>query len=160
VVAAAGITGPAIYRHFDGKSAVLVALIDRVIDDLTSDATRVVSSGADPATMLRELIASHVRIVIEDHTLMRVYHSEIASLPAADSRRLRRRQRLYVEEWVRVLALLRPEASDPVLRALVHAAIGAIQSTLFYRSDLRSDQVAGLMADVAAAALFAPAQPG
>ena len=33
--AAAGITGPAIYRHFDGKSAVLVAMFDHVIDDLS-----------------------------------------------------------------------------------------------------------------------------
>ena len=31
--AAAGITGPAVYRHFDGKSAVLVAMFDHVIAD-------------------------------------------------------------------------------------------------------------------------------
>jgi AcrR family transcriptional regulator len=32
--AAAGITGSGVYRHFDSKSAVLVALFDRAIDDL------------------------------------------------------------------------------------------------------------------------------
>ena len=37
--AAAGITGSAIYRHFDGKSAVLVAMFDHVIDDLSGEAS-------------------------------------------------------------------------------------------------------------------------
>jgi AcrR family transcriptional regulator len=32
--AAAGITGSAIYRHFDGKSGVLVTMFERVIDEL------------------------------------------------------------------------------------------------------------------------------
>lgn len=35
--AVAGITGAGIYRHFDSKSAVLVALFDRVIDGLVRE---------------------------------------------------------------------------------------------------------------------------
>ena len=38
---AAGVTGSAIYRHFDSKSAVLVALFDRVIDRLRRDQRRI-----------------------------------------------------------------------------------------------------------------------
>src|SRR5690349_6885067 len=78
-----------IYRHFDGKSAVLVALYDRVIDELTRGSAEILTRGLDPAATLTHLIEAHVRIVLEDRTLMRVYHSEIASLPADDSRRLR-----------------------------------------------------------------------
>ncbi len=158
--AAAGVTGSAIYRHFEGKSAVLVALFDRVIDDLTHDVTEIVSAGSEPLTMLREIIRSHIRIVTVDRTLMRVYHSEVANLPADDSRRLRRRQRLYIEEWVHMLAVLRPTTTDAVLRALVHASIGAVQSTLFYQSGLATDQLAELMAAVAEAALLVPAPSG
>src|ERR1700761_6490030 len=101
--AAAGIVGSGIYRHFDGKSAVLVALFDRVIDDLTRDSAAILARGLDPADTLAQLIDAHVRIVLEDRTLMRVYHTEIAHLPADDSHRLRRKQRLYIEEWVHVL---------------------------------------------------------
>ena len=36
--AAAGVTGPAIYRHFGAKASVLTAVFDRVIDAVTSDA--------------------------------------------------------------------------------------------------------------------------
>jgi hypothetical protein len=69
---------------------------------------------------------------------------------------LRRKQRLYIEEWVHVLAQLRPDAGDATVRALVHAAVGAIQSVLFYRSGLADDQLAGLMSSVAETSMFAP----
>jgi AcrR family transcriptional regulator len=154
--AAAGIVGSGIYRHFDGKSAVLVALFDRVIDDLTRAAAEILSRRLEPAQTLKELIAAHVRITLEDRMLMRVYHNEIASLPAEDNRRLRRKQRIYIEEWVHVLDVLRPEADDAVLRALVHAGIGAVHSTLFYSSGLPVGRLAKLMAAAAEATMFIP----
>jgi AcrR family transcriptional regulator len=154
--AAAGIVGSGIYRHFDGKSAVLVAMFDRVIDDLTRAAAEILARGLEPAPTLRELIAAHVRITLEDRMLMRVYHNEIASLPADDNRRLRRKQRIYIEEWVHVLDVLRPDVDDAVLRALVHAGIGAVHSTLFYSSGLPAARLAKLMAAAAEATMFIP----
>jgi AcrR family transcriptional regulator len=154
--AAAGIVGSGIYRHFDGKSAVLVALFDRVIDDLTRGAAQILSRGLEPEQTLRELIAAHVRITLEDRMLMRVYHNEIASLPAEDNRRLRRKQRIYIEEWVHILDVLRPEVDDAAARALVHAGIGAVHSTLFYSSGLPAGRLAKLMAAAAEATLFIP----
>ena len=154
--AAAGITGPAIYRHFDGKSAVLVAMFDHVIDDLSGEASEIVATGADALATLRGLIQTQVRFVLRDRTLAQVYHNEVANLPEEDRHRLRRKQRLYIEEWVHVLAQLRPDAGDATVRALVHAAVGAIQSVLFYRSGLADDQLAELMSSVAETSMFAP----
>jgi AcrR family transcriptional regulator len=154
--AAAGIVGSGIYRHFDGKSAVLVAMFDRVIDDLTRGAAEILSRGLEPAQTLKEFIAAHVRITLEDRMLMRVYHNEIASLPTDDNRRLRRKQRIYLEERVHILSLLRPEADDAVVRALVHAGIGAVHSTLFYQSGLPAGRLAKLMAAAAEAVMFIP----
>lgn len=154
--AAAGITGSAIYRHFDGKSAVLVALFDHVIDDLSGEASEIVASGGDALAILRGLIQTQVRFVLRDGTLAQVYHNEVANLPQEDRHRLRRKQRLYIEEWVHVLAQLRPDAGDATVRALVHASVGAIQSVLFYQSGLTDDQLAALMSSIAEASLFAP----
>jgi AcrR family transcriptional regulator len=154
--AAAGITGSAIYRHFDGKSAVLVAMFDHVIDDLSREASTIVASGGDALAILRGLIQTQVRFVLRDGTLAQVYHNEVANLPEEDRHRLRRKQRLYIEEWVHVLAQLRPDAGDATVRALVHASVGAIQSVLFYQSGLTDDQLAALMSSIAEASLFAP----
>jgi AcrR family transcriptional regulator len=154
--AAGAILGSGIYRHFDGKSAVLVAMLDGVIDDLARASAEILSRGLEPAQTLREFIAAHVRITLEDRMLMRVYHNEITNLPADDNRRLRRKQRIYIEEWVHILSVLRPEADDAVLRALVHAGIGAAHSTLFYQSGLPADRLARLMAAAAEAVMFIP----
>jgi AcrR family transcriptional regulator len=157
--AAAGITGSAIYRHFDGKSDVLVTMFDRVIDDLAAGAAQTAESDAPPLAALRALIRDQIRFVLQDRTLAQVYYNEIANLPAEDRRRLRRKQRLYLEEWVHQLAALRPEASDAELRARVHAAIGAIQSVLRYQSGLAAGQLQNVIAASAELVLTAAHSP-
>src|SRR5262249_49613042 len=130
---AAGVTGSAIYRHFDSKSAVLVALFDRVIDRLRRDQRRILRQTGAPATALARLVEVQVEFVVANRELARVYIREISNLPEADRRRLRRKQRHYVEEWVALL-LVHSDMSDEAARATVHAAIGAIQSALLYSS--------------------------
>ncbi len=50
---AAGITGSGVYRHFDSKSAVLVALFDRVIDDLMRENSTLKAKLEDLARAMR-----------------------------------------------------------------------------------------------------------
>ena len=85
--------------------------------------------------------------------MLAVYHREMHNLPEEDRRRLRRRQRHYVEDWVHVLAPLRRDLADGELRLAVHAAIGAIQSTLFFRSGLAPERLAALLDGMAHACL-------
>jgi AcrR family transcriptional regulator len=151
--AAAGITGSAIYRHFGSKSAVLVELFDRVIDALLRDAQETVLSQDDLQKALSHLIAGQVEFVVADRTLAQVYHHEVNNLPQEDRRRLRRKQRLYVEKWVHLLAELRSNLTDAEARAVVHAAIAAIQSALFHSVGLTEDQLRQLLTESAAAVL-------
>lgn len=150
---AAGITGSAIYRHFDSKSAVLVALFDRVIDGLLADEQRIVQEVTDLRAALLTLIEGQVEFVVGDRELAQVYHHEINNLPEEDRRRLRRKQRLYLEEWVHLLDELRADLGDTEARVVVHAAIGAIQSTLFHNSGLPVDRQRALLTAAARAVL-------
>jgi AcrR family transcriptional regulator len=151
--AAAGVTGSAIYRHFDSKSAVLVALFDRVIDELLMNAHAVIHDTTDAQAVLEKLVRDQVRFAIEDRELLQVYLREIQNLPEEDRRRLRRKQRLYLEEWVHVLCELRNDLIDTEARAVVHATIGAIQSVLHYQRGLPQERLAELMTQAAAAVL-------
>ena len=58
--AAAGVTGSAIYRHFRNKQEMLVALIERVVDELLSGARAAVDGAADAPTALDALVRAHV----------------------------------------------------------------------------------------------------
>lgn len=146
---AAGITGSGIYRHFASKSAVLVALFDQVIDNLLRDEAHIVEGNADLDTALKKLILGQVEFVVADRELAQVYHNEIHNLPTEDQRRLRRKQRMYIEEWVHLLDELRGDLTDADARTLVHAAIGAIQSTLFHNSGLPEDRQRDLLSNAA-----------
>src|SRR6478736_4561241 len=61
VGAAVGVTGPAIYRHFASKDAMLAEMLLLISERLLAGATeRVAAAGDDPAAQLRALIDFHV----------------------------------------------------------------------------------------------------
>jgi AcrR family transcriptional regulator len=151
--AAAGITGSGVYRHFDSKSAVLVALFDRVIDDLLREEQEILATTSDLGQALDLLIAGQVEFVVGDRQLAQVYYNEINNLPEEDRRRLRRKQRLYLEEWVHLVNELGGDVSDSDARAVVHAVIGAIQSPLFHNTGLAEDRLRALLTRAARAIL-------
>ena len=86
-----------------------------------------------------------------------MYFREIAILPEADRRSLRRKQRLYLEEWVHLLTELRGDLDDTAARTVVHCAIGAIQSTLQHTAGLPKDGLRELLRRSALAVLTAEA---
>jgi AcrR family transcriptional regulator len=151
--AAAGITGSGVYRHFDSKSAVLVSLFDQIIDELLRDEQVVLGSTSELSAALDLLIAGQVEFVVGDRELAQVYYNEINNLPQEDRRRLRRKQRLYLEEWVHLVSELREDLTDNDARAVVHAVIGAIQSPLFYDTGLAEDRLRVLLTETARAIL-------
>jgi AcrR family transcriptional regulator len=149
----AGITGSAIYRHFGSKSAILVALFDRVIDNLLQEEKRTLEESSDLEVALNSLIKGQVEFVVRDRAIAQVYHNEIRNLPDNDQVRLRRKQRLYVEEWVHLLREVRNGLDDVTARTLAHAAIGAIQSTLFHNVGLPEDRLREILTTAASAVL-------
>lgn len=156
--AEAGIVGSGVYRHFASKQDILVALLDRAMAQLQSQASDILAAAPDDRTALSCLVRAHIAVAIHDRDVLAVYHRETFSLPDADRRRLRRAQRHYIEEWVAVLGPLRPDLSDGELRLLVHAAIGAVQATLFHRSGLAPDRLTELL-DVTAHACLGVGPP-
>jgi AcrR family transcriptional regulator len=157
--AQAGIVGSGIYRHFASKDALLVALLDQVMDRLAEGAAAILAAETDGHAALSALVRDHITVAIEDRAVLAVYHREIYTLPEEDRRRLRRRQRHYIEEWVHLLAPLRRDLADGELRLAVQAALGAVQSTLFYRSGLAPERQAALLDVMAHACLgIRPAQ--
>ena len=100
------------------------------------------------------MVRSHVDFVVEQRENMAVWRQEFHHLPEADSWRLRRAQRLYVEEWVHIVHELRPELNDAGVRALVHGVLGLLQSPSDFQSGLTDEGVKNLLMSMAVAAVF------
>jgi AcrR family transcriptional regulator len=127
--AAAGVTGPAIYRHFPNKEALLVELLVGISTRLLAGASDVVAKTSDPAVALDDLIDFHLDFVFTEPNLIRIQDRDLAHLPIAAKRQVRRAQRQYVETWVDVLRRLSADLDENEARLMAHATFGLLNST-------------------------------
>jgi AcrR family transcriptional regulator len=153
--AAVGITGPGIYRHFGGKEDILAQMLLRISQRLHDEGAQCVTSAPSASAALDALLRSHVSFSLSQPALIVVHGRELANVPEPARRRIRRLQRLYVEEWVGVLAELMPGASTSRLRVAVHATIGLLNSTPYTATELDTVAMADLLVAMAGAALMA-----
>jgi AcrR family transcriptional regulator len=160
---AVGVSGPAVYRHFAGKQAVLAALLVDASAGLLDGARAVLDGRADGATsipdargVLRALVAFHVAFAVDNPDVIRVQSADLESLADDDRHTVRGLQRHYVELWVDVLEALHAGAPRALLRTRAHAAFGLMNSTPHSARGSARDTRA-LLADMAEAALTAPA---
>jgi AcrR family transcriptional regulator len=157
---AAGVTGPALYHHFAGKEAMLVAALIPVSEGLLHGGKeRVAQHPTDAAAALGDLIDFHVEFALANPAVIAPHLHELDRLPEEPRRQIRRLQRLYVEEWVNVLATLRPELSAAEARVLAHAAFGLMNSTPFLGGEVDRRRRAALLRDAAAHALQGQSSP-
>src|SRR4051794_31646821 len=103
-----GISGPAVYRHFTSKQAVLAALLVGVSDGLLVGGRAVVEAADDDAPALRDLVRFHVDFALREPDVIRVQDRDLAALSADDRESVRHLQRRYVDVWVDVLSRLSP----------------------------------------------------
>ena len=177
--AAAGVTGPAIYRHFDSKAAVLAAVIDRIIDAVddgttpgTAELGPVAAGGpsagapdqgasnaaADAARALTAHVARYAAAVAERRELMAVFVREVHHLPDEHAAQLRDRQRDLVARWRLLLAGAHPDWPAERVRTGVHAVFGMLNAVGTFASPLADDDLAGQLTALAVAALELPAR--
>jgi AcrR family transcriptional regulator len=126
---AVGISGPAVYRHFRGKQAVLAALLVGASDDLLTGGLAVVEAAPDNAAALRALIRFHTDFALSNPDVIRVQDRDLESLADEHSHAVRALQRRYVELWVGVLSERHPGEDTAVVRMRAHATFGLLNST-------------------------------
>lgn len=152
---AAGVTGPALYHHFAGKEAMLVAALMPVSEGLLQGGrSRVAAHRGDPRAALESLVDFHVEFALANPAVIAVHLHELDRLPEEPRRQIRRLQRLYVEEWVGVLTAVRKELTPGEARVLAHAAFGLMNSTPFLGGEVDRDRRAMLLRAAALAALL------
>jgi AcrR family transcriptional regulator len=129
--AAAEISGPAVYRHFPNKDAVLAALLVGVSDRLLEGGRAVVADAPDPEQAVRRLVTFHAEFALAEPELISVQGRDLANLSSGAARQVRRLQRAYVEVWVAALTRRDPALSEAEARTRAHAAFGLLNSTPF-----------------------------
>jgi AcrR family transcriptional regulator len=152
--AAAGVTGAALYRHFDTKASVLAAVFDQAVDGLLDGAQQTVGHGT-AREQLDALVRAHVEFALRDRAVLAVYSQELHQLPEPDQRRLRRKQRRYVELVTDVLTAQRSDLDRRAALVRVEATFGLLNavpnltrvSDNELRAELRAAALGALLAE-------------
>ena len=121
--AACGITGPALYKHFASKDAVLAEMLVSISRWLLDGGRACVGAA------LAALVDHHVGFALEHRPLIVVQDRDWSSLPDQAREEVRATQRAYVDVWADQLRALHPDLSLDAARAMAHAAFGLINST-------------------------------
>jgi len=150
---AVGVSGPALYRHFRSKDAMLGEMLTSISGVLLSGGLeRASRPSGDSVAALAELIAFHVDFALDNPALITVQERDLGNLSDADRRRVRALQRRYVEVWVAAIREAVDDVDEPSARAAAHAVFGLINSTPHSRH-LDRDQMAALLREMALGAL-------
>ncbi|WP_052395653.1 TetR/AcrR family transcriptional regulator [Kutzneria sp. 744] len=150
--AAVGISGPALYRHFRSKDAVLGEMLTSISELLLSGAQARVREATDAENSISTLIRWQVDFALDHPALITVQERDLGNLADADRQRVRALQRRYVEVWVTTIRRARPEVGEPAARAAAHALFGLINSTP-HSAHLDRAQMSDLLAAMAYAAV-------
>ena len=127
--AAVGISGPALYKHFPSKDAVLAEMLVSISEELLAVGRRRAGATDDPRAALAALVGWHVDFALRHKPLIVVQDRDWESLPVEAREKVRTLQREYVDLWAEELRLVHPDLGLDPARAMAHAAFGLINST-------------------------------
>ncbi len=156
--AAVGVSGPALYRHFSSKEAMLTELLVSASERLLVGYQNTVSQGLPDAETIRNLVAFHVDFALAERDVIRIQDRELANLPTESNHHVRQLQRQYVDGWVEIASRLRPRDRRADLQVRMHAVFGILNSTPYNAGFDAVADVRTILADAALASLFGRAE--
>jgi AcrR family transcriptional regulator len=154
--AAVGMTGPALYRYFPGKEALLAEMLVDISERLFAGGAERVESAASPADALGRLVDFHVTFALEHPDLIAVQFRDLDSVPDPHRRAVRRLQSRYAQLWTDTLVAEGVDADRA--RSAVHAIFGLINSTP-HSARISAPEMGRLLRSMALAALSAAGLP-
>lgn len=152
--AAAGITGPGIYRHFESKEQILATGIREAITEGLGRTRAILAGSGSPRAALDGLIANFVEGLITNRWLSAVIMRERHALSPDTRRWVEQAERTHIEAWVQALSRLRRGLDDREARLVVHAGLWMCLCVAYYDSGLEPEREAEMLMAMVRAALL------
>ena len=147
-----GVSGPALYRHFDNKEAILSEMLIEISEQLRDGAKACLAFEGSAAEILEALVHFHIEFALSKPELIAVQFRDLGNVPEKGQRTVRRLQREYVDTWVGVLMSEYPKVGQGRATATSQAVFGLLNSTP-HSSRLGQIEMSDLLSEIALAAL-------
>ncbi|HEY1974761.1 MAG TPA: TetR/AcrR family transcriptional regulator [Pseudonocardia sp.] len=133
---AAGITGPAIYRYFASKEALLVSIYEHLYRRSAEGAEAMLAEDLSDQAAIEWLIDVQIAAAIEEPEKVRIVDREERHLPLKEAEQFRIQRRTLLGVWTDQLRRARPDLGRDELDATVHAVLAMINSIALRRADV------------------------
>lgn len=124
-----GVTGQAIYRHFESKQDMLGALIGQAGYNLLVAGKAIEEECPDTRDRLQQLVELQTDFALASPEIIRVQDRDLAAVEERKRNEIRRTQREYIDIWVRTMESVHPDETDAQRLVRAHALFGLINST-------------------------------
>src|SRR5688572_6594328 len=124
--AAAGMTGPGVYKHFANKHALLAELYGQGIRQALDAIERARASSASPRDQLEAAYSAAIDQAMADNDKTAIFHEEDANLTPEDRIRLGRMKRRLNQESAKALRAVRPGLADEDAQYVARAVAALI----------------------------------
>ena len=149
---ACGISGPALYKHFESKDAMLAEMLVSISETLLAEGRSRVDGADGPREALEALVEWHIQFAIEHRALIVVQDRDWSSLPDEARERVRALQRAYVDVWATQVRRFHTGLSPEASRTRAHVLFGLLNSTP-HSGRLPDPQMHDVLRDMAHGAL-------
>lgn len=156
IAAAAGITGPAVYRHFASKQQILAHVLLSGVDALGETATQHLDAPGTPRDRLSALTDAFARLALDRRDAVALWRWLGRHLDPDQRAEVRRRGDWLTTRWATELRRVRGELSPDDSELLCRAAMGVFGSPANYTVTLGKTRHARLLGRLADAVLGCP----
>ncbi|WP_103348471.1 TetR/AcrR family transcriptional regulator [Amycolatopsis sp. CA-128772] len=146
---AAGVTGPALYRHFADKQAILAYVVLSGFEDMEAATTEALTDAVSPADQLEALLTRLATQAVERREIAALWRWEGRHLPKEDQREIARRSALALAAWAKALLFRRPELPGEDAELLCWAALSVFGSVSVHHTSVARRRFAQLLVGLA-----------
>jgi AcrR family transcriptional regulator len=136
---AVGVSGPALYRHFANKQAILDEICVVSVRALLNEAKQIIEEGLPPKKTLERLVEMRVEFAYGSHRhAFEIYRAGDTALSDKAFRQQKTMEDLYRAEWMRILTQIRPTTSTIELHVswlAAHHLIGYTAASEYSRDE-------------------------
>ena len=149
IAAAAGLTGPALYRHFADKQSVLSYVLLSAVRDMEAETTKALSAlGRPSAEQVDQLLSSIASASVERRDVAALWRWEGRNLSPEDQREIGKRSSALLTSWAKVLLEVRPELPGVDAELLCWAALSVFGSVAVHHTTVAKRRFERLLVDV------------
>ncbi|HEU5108896.1 MAG TPA: TetR/AcrR family transcriptional regulator [Micromonosporaceae bacterium] len=159
IACVAGVTGPAVYRHFGSKQDMLAHVLLTGLEVFGQVSADALDGAEEPVESLRQLRAAVATLAVERREVTALWRWQGSHLGRTEQATIRRTSARIMERWVAALQAARPELAPADVELLCWAALSVFGSVSVHHLSLARKRFEDLLATLAGAVFDYPGLP-